>query len=57
MNAITEAGKWTCGTCGRTVTVYASEADTACCIRALQDRHARAHQAAQHMQMPASRKG
>lgn len=42
-----EPGKWTCSRCNRTVSVYGSEADVACCIKACQERHARAHNAAQ----------
>lgn len=39
-------GKWTCEGCHRTVTVYASEQDAACCLRAVQERHTQAHRAA-----------
>jgi uncharacterized Zn finger protein (UPF0148 family) len=41
-----ESGKWTCPSCGRTVVVIASDADTVCCLEAVQKRHAHGHEAA-----------
>lgn len=38
--------RWTCPSCSRTVVIYASETDAHCCVVACQERHAKAHAAA-----------
>lgn len=42
----TDTDKWTCPSCGRCVTVYATEPDTRAAMAAVQSRHYTAHRKA-----------
>lgn len=43
--SVVSQDRWTCPRCGRSVVVYGSAADVACCLSAAQTRHGREHRA------------